>query len=64
MDDPSRPIPPADIPSAAPSSGPLDLRADAATLPLSRARTAVGAVGDDMLSAAKSVFHAVIPQQQ
>ena len=44
--------PPADIPS----SGPLDLRADAA-LPM-RERTTVA---DDMLAAAKSVFHNMLP---
>lgn len=44
--------PPADIPA----SGPLDLRADAA-LPV-RERTTVA---DDMLAAARSVFHAVLP---
>jgi hypothetical protein len=52
-DDPRRPTPPADIPDARP----LDLRADAGA-PLPRRRT----VADDMLSAAKSVFHAVLPQ--
>jgi hypothetical protein len=51
--DPMRPTPPADIPDARP----LDLRADAGAPP-ERRRT----VADDMLSAAKSVFHAVLPQ--
>jgi hypothetical protein len=53
IDDPRRPIPPADIPS----SGPLDMRAEA-TDPVSPHTT----VADDMLSAAKSVFHAVLPK--
>ncbi len=52
-DDPRRPTPPADIPSPQP----LDLRADNAT-PLQRHNN----VAEDMLSAAKSVFHAVLPQ--
>jgi hypothetical protein len=52
-DDPSRPTPPAEIPSK-----PLDLRAEAAA-PAVRERTSVA---EDMLSAAKSVFHAVIPK--
>jgi hypothetical protein len=59
-DDPQRPIPPADIPMASPSSPssrPLDLRADAAE-PIREHRT----VAEDMLSAAKSVFHAVLPK--
>lgn len=51
--DPRRLTPPADIPDARP----LDLRADAEA-PAPRRRT----VADDMLSAAKSVFHAVLPQ--
>jgi hypothetical protein len=51
--DPRRPTPPADIPDARP----LDLRADAEP-PAARRHT----VADDMLSAAKSVFHAVLPQ--
>ena len=55
IDDPRRPTPPADIPSYAP---PVDLRAEAA-LPLPRERTSVA---DDVLSAAKSVFHAVLPR--
>ena len=52
--DPRRPTPPADIPDARP----LDLRADADAPPPRRHTT----VADDMLSAAKSVFHAVLPQ--
>jgi hypothetical protein len=55
IDDPRRPTPPADIPSSAP---PVDLRAEAA-LPPPRERTSVA---DDVLSAAKSVFHAVLPR--
>jgi hypothetical protein len=50
VDDPLRPIPPADIPTALPPSRPLDLHADAKT------------VAEDMLSAAKSMFHAVLPK--
>nr|WP_291866905.1 hypothetical protein [Bradyrhizobium sp.] len=52
VDDPARPTPPADIPSR-----PLDLRAEAGG-PLARERTTVA---EDVLSAAKSVFHAVLP---
>ena len=55
--DPRRPTPPADIP------GPLDLRAEAGEPspqpPVVREHRNVA---DDMLSAAKSVFHAVLPQ--
>jgi hypothetical protein len=60
VDDPRRPVPPADIPSPPPqpSSGPLDLHADA-TEPPTREHTNVA---EDMLSAAKSVFHAVLPK--
>jgi hypothetical protein len=54
-DDPRRPTPPADIPSFSP---PVDLRAEAA-MPPPRERTSVA---DDVLSAAKSVFHAVLPR--
>jgi hypothetical protein len=54
-DDPRRPTPPADIPSSSP---PVDLRAEAA-LAAPRERTSVA---DDVLSAAKSVFHAVLPR--
>jgi hypothetical protein len=53
IDDPRRPTPPADIPSSSP---PVDLRAEA-TLPAPREHTSVA---DDVLSAAKSVFHAVL----
>jgi hypothetical protein len=53
--DPRRPTPPADIPSSSP---PVDLRAEAA-LPPPREHTSVA---DDVLSAAKSVFHAVLPR--
>ena len=55
IDDPRRPTPPADIPSSSP---PVDLRAEAA-LPAPREHTSVA---DDVLSAAKSVFHAVLPR--
>ncbi len=58
-----RPVPPADIPEAAPSfslpsAGPLDLRAEAGE-PQRREHTNVA---EDMLLAAKSVFHAVLPK--
>jgi hypothetical protein len=53
--DPRRPIPPADIPVTRP---PLDLRADAEA-PREREHTSVA---EDVLSAAKSVFHAVLPK--
>jgi hypothetical protein len=53
--DPRRPTPPADIPYARP---PLDLRAEA-TEPVAREHTTVA---EDVLSAAKSVFHAVLPK--
>jgi hypothetical protein len=52
-DDPRRPTPPADIPTP-----PLDLRAEAA-VPSERGHTNVA---EDVLSAAKSVFHAVLPK--
>jgi hypothetical protein len=55
MGDPRRPIPPADIPLTRP---PLDLRAEAAE-PMAKEHTSVA---EDMLSAAKSVFHAVLPK--
>ena len=55
--DPHRPTPPAEIPLA-PLSGPLDLRAEV-TAPAPRQRTTVA---EDVLSAAKSVFHAVLPK--
>jgi hypothetical protein len=51
--DPHRPTPPADIPDPRP----LDLRADAVDSPPHRP-----SVAEDMLSAAKSVFHSVIPK--
>ncbi len=54
-DDPSRPTPPADIPTP-----PLDLRAEAPASP-SDAGTH-HSVAEDVLSAAKSVFHAVLPK--
>jgi hypothetical protein len=57
--DPGRPIPPADIPEAAsPPSRPLDLRAEAVE-PARREHTTVA---EDVLLAAKSVFHAVLPK--
>jgi hypothetical protein len=52
-DDPRRPTPPADIPDPRP----LDLRADAVA-PKPREHTTVA---DDVLSAAKSMFHSVLP---
>jgi hypothetical protein len=55
ISDPRRPTPPADIPLVRP---PLDLRAEAAE-PMAKEHTTVA---DDMLSAAKSVFHAVLPK--
>jgi hypothetical protein len=55
IDDPQRPTPPADIPSFSP---PVDLRAEVA-LPAPRQHTSVA---EDVLSAAKSVFHAVLPR--
>jgi hypothetical protein len=54
IDDPRRPTPPADIPS----SRPIELRAEAME-PSTREHTSVA---EDMLSAAKSVFHAVLPR--
>ncbi|MEP6838381.1 MAG: hypothetical protein ABJA75_10025 [Bradyrhizobium sp.] len=53
--DPSRPTPPAEIPF----SRPLDLRAEVAE-PSMRERTT--AVAEDVLSTAKSLFHAVLPK--
>jgi len=53
-DDPLRPTPPAEIPTTRP---PLDLRAEMAPPP--REKTSVA---EDVLSAAKSVFHAVLPK--
>jgi hypothetical protein len=55
--DPYRPTPPAEIPLA-PISGPLDLHAEV-TAPAPRQHTTVA---EDMLLAAKSVFHAVLPK--
>jgi hypothetical protein len=55
IDDPRRPTPPADIPS---SSRPIELRAEAMG-PSTREHTSVA---EDVLSAAKSVFHAVLPR--
>ena len=55
MDDPNRPTPPADIPEASP---PLDLRAEVVVPPRREHTT----VAEDMLLAAKSVFHAVLPK--
>jgi hypothetical protein len=54
--DPRRPTPPAEIPV----SRPLDLRADAVAEPSVRERTT--AVAEDVLSTAKSLFHAVLPK--
>jgi hypothetical protein len=54
-DDPRRPTPPAEIPTAPP----LDLRAEAAEPPPAPAHTNVA---EDMLSSMKSVFHAVLPK--
>ena len=56
VDDPQRPTPPAEIPVARP---PLDLRAEMAEPRREKEKTSVT---DDMLSAAKSVFHAVLPK--
>jgi hypothetical protein len=57
ISDPRRPTPPADIPVTRP---PLDLRADAEPpAPREREHTSVA---EDVLSAAKSVFHAVLPK--
>jgi hypothetical protein len=55
MDDANRPTPPADIPEASP---PLDLRAEVMEPPRREHTT----VAEDMLLAAKSVFHAVLPK--
>ena len=54
--DPSRPTPPAEIPV----SRPLDLRADVAAEPSVRERTTAAA--EEVLSTAKSLFHAVLPK--
>jgi hypothetical protein len=54
-DDPQRPRPPAEIPDPRP---PLDLRADAVDAqPQGRP-----SVAEDVLSAAKSMFHSVLPK--
>ncbi len=55
-DDPSRPTPPAEIPTPPP----LDLRA--AANEAASAKQRAKAVAEDMLSAAKSMFHTVLPQ--
>jgi hypothetical protein len=52
-DDPNRPTPPAEIPAPPP----LDLRAEA-----NSARDHAKNVAEDVLSAAKSMFHTVLPQ--
>jgi len=59
IDDPYRPSPPADIPAASPPPPPLNLHAEAEQ-PSRRGHTTVA---EDMLSAAKSVFHAVLPKK-
>ena len=59
IDDPRRPTPPADIPAASPSAPPLDLHAEAEAT----SRRAHTTVAEDVLSAAKSVFHAVLPKK-
>jgi hypothetical protein len=55
IDDPRRPTPPADIPG----SRPVDLRAEGAQPSVREEHTTVA---EDVLSAAKSVFHAVLPK--
>jgi hypothetical protein len=55
-DDPNRPTPPAEIPTPPP----LDLRA--AANEAASAKERAKAVADDMLAAAKSMFHTVLPQ--
>jgi hypothetical protein len=57
VSDPLRPTPPADIPSSS-YSRPLDLRAEVAAPPVRQHTT----VAEDVLLAAKSVFHAVLPK--
>jgi len=54
-DDPDRPIPPADIPR------PPELRVDAGPAPSPRDNAAN--LADDMLTAAKAMFHVVLPAQ-
>lgn len=56
--DSQRPTPPADIPFP---STPIDLRADAADAPPPQGRPSVA---EDVLSAAKSVFHSVLPKSR
>jgi hypothetical protein len=58
ISDPRRPTPPADIPQAAPAPGPLDLRAETVEPP----RKPHTNVAEDVLLAAKSVLHAVMPK--
>jgi hypothetical protein len=59
LDDPSRPTPPAEIPQAIPTvRPPLDLRAEVSAEP-PKPKTNIG---EEMLSAAKSMFHAVLPK--
>jgi hypothetical protein len=58
VDNSNRPTPPADIPTASIPAGPLDLRADAEQPP----RREHPNVAEEMLLAAKSVFHAVLPK--
>jgi len=55
-EDPNRPTPPAEIPDPRP---PLDLRADAAP----DAPTKRPSLGEDVLQAAKSMFHSVLPKR-
>jgi len=57
-DDPHRPSPPADIPTGSAPSAPLDLRAESVQ-PQTRPHTSVA---EEMLLAAKSVFHSVLPK--
>ncbi len=59
IDDPRRPTPPADIPAASSSAPPLDLHAEAEET----SRRGHTTVAEDVLSAAKSVFHAVLPKE-
>src|SRR5258707_1432022 len=59
IDDPRRPTPPAEIPAASSSSPPLDLHAEAEET----SRRGHTTVAEDVLSAAKSVFHAVLPKK-
>jgi hypothetical protein len=56
VDDPQRPTPPAEIPAIRP---PLDLRAEMTEPKREKDKTSVA---EDMLSAAKSVFHSVLPK--